>query len=54
MILMDPFPDPRSLATDELKSAIKDLAGREQEVSNTRFGLHAQMRRKDCFSVRAY
>ena len=40
---MDPFPDPRLLATDELKSAIKELVGREQEVSNTRRGLHAQI-----------
>jgi len=43
MIGMDPLPDPGSLATEELKPLIKDLIGREQEVSNIRRGLHAQI-----------
>ena len=40
---MDPLPDPRSLASDELKSLIKELIGKEQEVSDTRRILHAQI-----------
>ena len=40
---MDPFPDPRSLAHDELKFLIKELVSREEEVSNTRQMLQAQI-----------
>jgi hypothetical protein len=40
---MDPLPDPRSLAPEELKSLIKELVSLEQEVSNTRQVLHAQI-----------
>jgi RsiG-like len=40
---MDPLPDPRSLAAHELKSFIKELIRREQEVSETRRVLHAQI-----------
>jgi hypothetical protein len=40
---MDPLPDPRSLAPEELKSLIKELISREQDVSNTRQVLHAQI-----------
>ena len=40
---MDPIPDPRSLALDELKLLIAQLVSQEQEVSNTRHALHAQI-----------
>jgi hypothetical protein len=40
---MEPFPDPHSLAADELKSLIARLISREQEVSDTRRTLHAQI-----------
>jgi hypothetical protein len=40
---MESFPDPRSLASEELKSLIKELTSREQEVSGTRRVLHAQI-----------
>ncbi len=40
---MDPIPDPRSLASDELKLLLKQLIAREQEVSSTRQVLHAQI-----------
>jgi hypothetical protein len=40
---MDSFPDPHSLAAEELKSRIKELISREQEVSDTRRVLHAQI-----------
>jgi hypothetical protein len=33
---MDPFPAPRSLASEELKLLLPQLVSREQEVSNTR------------------
>jgi hypothetical protein len=39
----NPLPDPRSLAPEELKSLIKELVSREQEVSNTRQIVHAQV-----------
>jgi hypothetical protein len=42
---MDPIPDLRSLALDELKLLITQLVSREQEVSNTRHALHAQLSR---------
>lgn len=40
---MDPLTDPRSLATEELKVLIQELISREQEVSDTRQALHAQI-----------
>ena len=40
---MDPFPDPRSLAAEELKSLLKELIHEEQAVSETRQVLHAQI-----------
>ena len=40
---MDPVPDPRSLATGELKLLLKQLITMEQEVSGTRRALHAQI-----------
>lgn len=40
---MDPVPDPRSLAAEELKSLIEELIRKEQEVSDTRRILHAQI-----------
>lgn len=40
---MDPLTDPRSLATDELKLRIQEVIRREQEVSDTRKALHAQI-----------
>ncbi len=40
---MDPLTDPRSLATEELKLLIQELISREQEVSDTRQALHAQI-----------
>lgn len=40
---MDALTDPRSLATEELKLLIQELISREQEVSDTRQGLHAQI-----------
>lgn len=43
LIRMDPLPDPRSLAPEELKLRLKELISREQEVSNTRRALHAQI-----------
>jgi hypothetical protein len=43
MIRMDPLPDPRSLATEELKSVLKQRISREQEVSNARKVLHAEI-----------
>ena len=40
---MDPLPDPSSLVPEELKLLINQLVSREQEVSNTRHVLHAQI-----------
>jgi hypothetical protein len=40
---MGPFPDPRSLASEELKLLLKQLISREQEVSKTRQVLHTQI-----------
>jgi hypothetical protein len=40
---MDPRPDPRSLAAEELKSLIKELIGKEQGVSDSRWVLHGQI-----------
>jgi RsiG-like len=40
---MDPLPDPRSLADEELKSLIEELIRKEQEVSETRRVLRAQI-----------
>ncbi len=40
---MDPLTDPRSLATEELTLLIQELISREQEVSDTRQALHAQI-----------
>jgi hypothetical protein len=40
---MDPLTDPRSLATEELKLRIRELISREQEVSDARHALHAQI-----------
>jgi hypothetical protein len=40
---MDPVPDPRTLASEELKSLIGELVTREQDVSNTRRTLHVQI-----------
>jgi hypothetical protein len=40
---MDPLPDPRSLALEELQLLLTELVSREQEVSNTRRVLHAQI-----------
>ena len=37
------FPDPHSLARDELTSLLKDLTTREQAVSDERRTLHAQI-----------
>jgi hypothetical protein len=40
---VEPLPDPRSLAADELKSLIKELIRKEQEVSEMRRVLHGQI-----------
>jgi hypothetical protein len=40
---MDRVPDPRTLASEELKSLITELVSREQDVSNHRGLLHAQI-----------
>jgi hypothetical protein len=37
------FPDPHSLARDELTSFLKELSAREQAVSDERRVLHAQI-----------
>jgi hypothetical protein len=37
------FPDPDSLARDELTSLLKELTSREQAVSDERRTLHAQI-----------
>jgi hypothetical protein len=37
------FPDPHSLARDELTSRLKELTGREQAVSDERRILHAEI-----------
>jgi hypothetical protein len=37
------FPDPHSLARDELTSVLKELTSREQAVSDERRTLHAQI-----------
>lgn len=37
------FPDPHSLARDELTSLLKELTIREQAVSDERRTLHAQI-----------
>ena len=37
------FPDPHSLARDELTSRLKELTTREQAVSDERRTLHAQI-----------
>jgi hypothetical protein len=43
LVGMDPVPDPRSLASEELKLVLAKLVGREQEVSSTRRVLHEQI-----------
>jgi hypothetical protein len=40
---MDPAPDPRSLASEELQLILAKLVGREQEVSSTCRVLHEQI-----------
>jgi hypothetical protein len=40
---MDSLPDPRSLDAEELKSLINELIRKDQEVSDTRRVLHAQI-----------
>jgi hypothetical protein len=37
------FPDPHSLARDELTTRLKELTTREQAVSDERRTLHAQI-----------
>jgi uncharacterized membrane protein YccC len=40
---MEPLRDPRSLATEELKRLIQELVSREQQISDTREALRAQI-----------
>jgi hypothetical protein len=40
---MAAFPDPHSLARDELTSLLQELTSREEVVSDERRGLHAQI-----------
>jgi len=40
---MPAFPDPRSLARDELTSLLQELTIREELVSDERRGLHTQI-----------
>jgi hypothetical protein len=43
MTCLTTFPDPRSLARDELTSVLKKLTSREQAVSDERRSLHVQI-----------
>jgi hypothetical protein len=43
LVGMDHVPDPCSLASEQLKLLLKKLVSREQEVSDTRQVLHAQI-----------
>jgi hypothetical protein len=40
---MDLPPDPRSLSKDQISARLNELISREQEISDVRRGLHAEI-----------